>query len=453
MSIEFDSPMRDISNLNDDGIAGCKCDLFTWDTSCLAVANSTLEFFPGRSEHEFCGWPETHDLHEFSKDQGPIFFGSYQVSGQEFSRDQPEIVRDPCTWFSQRTCATGSWIADPQIPEIDGNYRWHLPPHSDPRTQSDNNLTCAERKKMGPDRDPKSILSSMPLWFFFSLSSAVYLCSIKLATCYGFGCDANCGAVVMCCGSMVSWGSWGLGVLLLPIMLMVFGYEVLSYEKSHTYNMNRQILFCAGDIGFTWFTFPFFLAQFAMSVKSLRSPWPDPHDPAYKFGGCVLTLPYVGIVTQRHTWLQSQVSDLFMDVGTLVLSLASRPYWFSMFWTLALLSSLATLCVGAATLISKTDETAFRKMVCLNLFTEHLPQICLGLYSIFGFSGPQNEFIAYSLLTASLQAIKISLQQVDFAKSECCKKRIKRMKSKSKKENQKWARHPLLLEAPLMESM
>merc|ERR1719272_2321813 len=59
----------------------------------------------------------------------------------------------------------------------------------------------------------------------------------------------------------------------------------------------------------------------------------------------------------------------------------------------------------------KKLETAFRHQICLNCFGEHALQVALGVYAMVGLSGTMDEFIAFSLISAAMQTITISLQQ------------------------------------------
>merc|ERR1712224_333492 len=79
---------------------------------------------------------------------------------------------------------------------------------------------------------------------------------------------------------------------------------------------NREIMFCVGEVGFTWFSLPIYSGWILYNIYGvLTSRWKDPEDPwePLNFFGIQLSC-----ATIRQKWLVSQALDLFTDIMTFV---------------------------------------------------------------------------------------------------------------------------------------
>lgn len=189
------------------------------------------------------------------------------------------------------------------------------------------------------------------------------------------------------------------------VMLPVLGFPILT--KLHMYHLNREILFCLPVPGLhahiaisTWMLIPyciFILKQ----VKEIAVPSEKgPQDAAFP---CTE-------ITNYQFWLFMQFVDTYTEVTILFTGFGRMPTELWCGWAVtAVISSLTWI----ATLVDPDNRMVvkrFIRLLCMQVFLEDIPQICLSCLSMF-VTQTADQYVLYSLVLAVL-AVLVTLRKI-----------------------------------------
>lgn len=226
----------------------------------------------------------------------------------------------------------------------------------------------------------------------------------------------------------------------IALAITIFQLAAMPFlEKYHIDNMDRSILYCYGEIGFTVYALPLWgglAASKAWSIVTNQNT--SGQDDQIK-------LPRLGELPIKNKMqnMGMQCIDFLGDVGTLLAKHDVFPSWWSSVWAFTVMLSFAQIILwilGGALTETQFNGTMLQKLQCVGVL-EHSLQLLLSMYG-FNFMPPDNEYQLYSALAASLSLVRL-------AQTAACPREEA---GKADVQKRVITEHPLLA-APKAESM
>lgn len=290
--------------------------------------------------------------------------------------------------------------------------------------------TCRERQMLGPKSTPLNLFGKSLL--LFPLGMAWYACLPRFMCSATDLCTLQCGwgwafgnpiplpfSVCWCWPWCFSWLArcplatvafvgmmlWTLVIALIDLLWFIFN-GVLAlvlmpvFEQKHWQHMDRAILICFHDVGFTFSATPFYLLYMLYAVSELTINWKGWQD------GTTPTSLLLLQTTVANSWTGFQVIDVFTDVAALLGYCMSYPAWFSALWAITTVNSCAAVCAVT------TGALSYENCLLASLVLEDSFQCVLVLLSCLlggAFHTEIHEFMIYSAALSVLGAAKSTM--------------------------------------------